>query len=70
MCANCHRRLSDDQRDHPKVNDAADAYIARIGNFLIGLADLFELILEHLREFGDALIKRASEQSPTNSGAK
>ena len=70
MCANCHRRLSDDQRDHPKVNDAADAYLARIGNFLMGLADLFELILERLREFGAALIERANQQLLTKGAGK
>jgi hypothetical protein len=31
----------------------------RIGHFLLGLADLFELLIKKLREFGEALIAQA-----------
>lgn len=69
-CANCHRRLSDEQRDHPKTSSDADVFLARVGNFLLGLAGLFELILEHLREFGEALIQLANEQLSSKDTVK
>lgn len=58
VCANCHRRLTDDQKDHPSSN-VDDPQLDRIGHFLLGLADMLRLIVEKLREFGHALIARA-----------
>lgn len=63
ICANDHRRLSDSQKDHPKTEPGGDEFLAKVGNFLLGLADLFELIFERLREFGESLIARANEAS-------
>jgi hypothetical protein len=34
-----------------------------VGNFLLGLADMFAIIIERLYEFGEALIARANERS-------
>ena len=70
VCANDHRRLSDSQKDHPETAPHADQVLARIGNFLLGLADMFELIFERLREFGGALIALANEASAEAGGAK
>lgn len=60
VCRNCHRKASDDQKDHPALNPAADPVLHAIGMFLLGLADLLELVLEKLSEFGFALIDRAA----------
>lgn len=60
VCRNCHRKASDEQKDHPGFNPAADPVLHSIGMFLIGLADLLELVLEKLAEFGLALIERAA----------
>ncbi len=60
VCRNCHRKASDDQKDHPAIDPGADAVLHSIGMFLIGLADLLELVLEKLSEFGLALIERAA----------
>jgi hypothetical protein len=59
ICRNCHRKLSDDQKDHPqKIGDPPTAP-EQIGHFLKGLADLFALLAEKLRAFGDELISLA-----------
>ena len=60
ICRNCHRKVSDDQKDHPAFDPDADAQLDRIGHFLLGLADLLILAIEKLREFAMALIERAS----------
>lgn len=59
ICANCHRRVTDDQKDHPPFNPAADPTLDRIGHFLLGLADILRLIVEKLYAFGLTLIERA-----------
>jgi len=59
-CRNCHRKLSDGQRDHPWAVAGADPFLASVGNFLLGLADMLRLIVEKLVEFGAELIQRAA----------
>jgi len=58
-CRNCHRKLSDDQKDQPKQIGTEPDPLERIGRFLLGLADLFKLLIDKLREFGDKLIAEA-----------
>ena len=60
ICRNCHRKVSDDQRDHPAFDPNADALLDRIGHFLLGLADLLRIIIERLYAFGTALIARGA----------
>ena len=60
ICRNCHRKVSDDQKDHPAFDPAADPLLHAIGRFLLGLADLLRLAIEKLSEFGNALIERAA----------
>jgi hypothetical protein len=62
VCRNCHRKVSDDQQDHPAFDKAADPMLQAIGHFLLGLADLLRLAIEKLSEFGHALIERAALQ--------
>lgn len=65
VCANCHHILSDAQKDHPKTQPSADDLLAKIGNFLLGLADMLTLVLDCLREFGEALIARSKTGAAT-----
>lgn len=60
ICRNCHRRLSDLQKDHPKQDRPPSDLSEAIGRFLLGLADFLVLLIEKLREFGNALIERAT----------
>jgi hypothetical protein len=56
-CANCHKKLSNKQRDHVSPGPRQpQGQAARIGHYLQGLADLFELIVEALRRFAAWLI--------------
>lgn len=59
ICANCHRKVTDDQQDHPAISAKADTMLAAIGMFLLGLVDLLELVIEKLSAFGLELIERA-----------
>jgi len=61
VCRNCHRKLSDDQRDHPKKVSAKPTSFESKGRFLLGLADLLELIVKKLRVFGQDLIQAAQD---------
>ena len=62
VCRNRHRKVSDDQEDHPAFEKAADPMLQAICHFLLGLADLLRLAIEKLSEFGHALIERAALQ--------
>ncbi len=64
VCRNCHRILSDWQKDHPPGNTPSDP--ERIAHFLLGLADMFELLVKRLREFAQKLFaseNRSQDQS-------
>lgn len=63
VCRNCHRRLSDLQKDHPKQDHPPKDLGEAVGHFLLGLADFLVLLIEKLREFGNALIERATASS-------
>jgi hypothetical protein len=60
VCANCHRKLSNKQRDHVAPGSTVPkGQSANIGHFLLGLADFLEMIVEALRRFGNWLIGEA-----------
>lgn len=61
ICRNCHRKLSDDQKDHPQKLENNPSKMESIGHLLLGLADLFTSIVEKLRECGEFLISSARE---------
>jgi hypothetical protein len=59
VCRNCHRKLSDRQKDHPnKITEIPDP-LEVIAHFLFGLADLFEFLIRKLREFAAELLEHA-----------
>jgi hypothetical protein len=60
VCANCHKKLSNKQHGH--VSQAPTepmGQLAKIGYYLLGLADLFAMIVEALRKFGACLIRQS-----------
>jgi hypothetical protein len=59
VCRNCHRKLSDDQKDYPKQISKPPTNFEAIAHLLFGLADFFALLVERLRECGQALIQAA-----------
>jgi hypothetical protein len=62
VCRNCHRKLSDAQRDHaPKLGEPPTT-LESSGHFLIGLCDLLCLIADKLRDLAEYLIEQARQQ--------
>ena len=60
VCRNCHRKLSDDQRDHPPRDKSKPLdQLTAVGHFLLGLCDFLIAIALRLREFGHSLIAEA-----------
>lgn len=58
-CRNCHRKLSDMQRDHPPQIAGQPTIQERAGHLLLGVADLFAILIDVLIWFGNALIELA-----------
>ena len=69
ICRNCHRKVSDNQKDHPANDLAADPTLDRMGHFMLGLADLLSLIVEKLIEFGHILIGMAATKNAEGNKA-
>jgi 5-methylcytosine-specific restriction endonuclease McrA len=67
VCRNHHRPLSDHQKDHPPSNEAEPNQIERTVHFLEGLADLFELLVNWLRDHATKLLA-ATQTSHTAKG--
>ncbi len=67
ICRNCHRKLSDDQRDHPNATASPPHQLECIGHFLIGVADLFLLLAEKLYQFGHDLVDMVQETSAASN---
>lgn len=60
-CRNCHRKLSDDQCDHPDaINPNAPDFSEQLAHFLLGLGDFLALLAERLKEFGKRLLEQIS----------
>jgi hypothetical protein len=66
VCRNCHRRLSDYQKDHAIGQTSPSGEIEPIRRFLLGLADLFEMLVKRLREFAAKLAALDSSANPQN----
>ena len=69
VCRNCHRKLSDEQKDHPGRASTPPDPLDRMGHFLLGLADLFRMLVGRLEEFGRDLIARAAKMAAQNTEA-
>lgn len=63
VCRNCHRKLSDDQYDHPKKLTPVPCQIERAGHLLLGVADLFEPMVKRFRIIGQELIQASKQNS-------
>jgi hypothetical protein len=61
VCRNCHRKLSDVQRDHPPQIETPPSFVEVVGHYLLGLADLLRLVADRLVEFGKSLIAKSTQ---------
>ena len=69
-CRNCHRKLSDLQKDHPDQVQTPPHPLECIGHFLLGVADLLKLLIGNLQKFGLELIALASNSPAQGSGGQ
>lgn len=63
-CRNCHRKLTEFQKDHPPILSEPPHILEVIGRYLLGIADLFRLLIGRLDEFGRKLIELAANEAP------
>jgi hypothetical protein len=68
VCRNCHRTLSDWQKDHPTCVEYPRNELEQIGHALLGLADMFELLVEWLRGHATKLFGAATQTSHNTKG--
>ena len=59
VCRNCHRKLSDMQRDHPAVVSFDHNELEASSRFLFGLSDLFRVLEYKMKHLGMDLLERA-----------
>ena len=67
VCRNCHRVLSDWQKDHPACIGDPPNDLERVAHALLGLADMFELLVNWLREHARNLFAAATQTSDNNT---
>ena len=63
LCRNCHRVLSDDQRDHPPRIGGAPSLQERVGHFLKATRRPLCSLVAKLHEYGDELIAFAKREA-------
>lgn len=63
ICRNCHRKLSDSQKDEPGKIYEQPHPLEIIAHFLWGLAALFALLVDKLEEFAVLLMDWADENA-------
>jgi len=69
-CRNCHRKLEDLRKDHPKGLSKPPTDVECIAHSLLGLADWFELLVGRLREFAAVLLDKVRSEPPAGGGVK
>lgn len=65
FCLNCHRKLSDMGRDHPAQIGDPPSLIERVAHLLLGLADLFAIVIDLLRQYAYQLLDLVQPQIET-----
>ena len=68
VCRNCHRKLSDAQKDHPRPEADPPSVNECIAHFLQGLADLFEQLVPQLRNTAKQLVAKLTGAPDSGKG--
>jgi hypothetical protein len=68
VCRNCHRKLTDAQKDRPGLSTPPPSLEERIARFLLGLGQLLELAAKKLIEFGACLLEIAQAHTAQADG--
>jgi hypothetical protein len=56
VCRNCHRKLSDDQRDHPDPSTPDPPWSDQLAHWLLGVADFLIALAERMRDWARVLL--------------
>ncbi len=70
ICRNCHRELSDQERDLPYQPEAHDRQLEQAGRYILALGFWLECIGRTLKRFGAMLLARAEQSSPKKGTKK
>lgn len=68
VCRNCHRKLSDSQRDQPGKIDHLPSKLEWVAHLLAGVADALILIAKALRDAATCLFEEARRRGPKTKG--
>lgn len=60
LCANCHRELSDAEKDYPYAPETDNPQMETIGRYLIALSDFLQMIARTLAQFGAWLVEQSA----------
>jgi hypothetical protein len=63
LCRNCHRKLEDDRRDHPKPIWKSDEPIQSLAFSLYGEADILSRLAAKRREDAEMLLKLSARDA-------
>lgn len=69
VCRNCHRQLSDTQKDHPGKNGDPPGLLERIAHYLLGLGDMLHLIADRLKQFASDLLRMLATEKGTGTSS-
>ena len=56
VCRNCHRKLSDAQRDHAGKIGNPPSLLETLAHYLLGLGDILHLVADRLKQFAKELL--------------
>jgi hypothetical protein len=68
VCLNCHKVLTVAQECRREPGDPDEPFLATVGHYLIGLADMLLMIAKSFAEFGKRLLDMAYGREPQAEG--
>lgn len=68
VCRNCHRKLSDDQEDHPPPSAADPPLLERLAQWLLGLADFFHDLADQMAYWARLLLGVSTDPEDETGG--
>ncbi len=69
LCRNCHREISDGEKDYPYSPETNNTKMETIGRYLLALAEWFRGIASTLEGFGQWLLEQAHVLFPSQEEA-
>jgi hypothetical protein len=70
FCANCHRELSEKQKQHPRASCKSPGTGECAGHYCLGLADIFAPVSQMVDQFGHKLVDSSATAGLNTDVAK